>query len=147
MSDVLSEIAAERARQDEKWGEQNHPDGTKGYLGWIGRAFADHAPRDADRMLYREWARFRCEEMHKAGNGTWEHILTEEWAEAVATEDPAELRAELVQVAAVAVAWIQAIDRRWKPGIRCATCLSDDTYLNDDGHPACRGCGRSDDDE
>jgi hypothetical protein len=35
----------------------------------------------------------------------------------------------------------------WKPGDRCATCLSEDTYLNDDGHAACRGCGRSDDDD
>lgn len=35
----------------------------------------------------------------------------------------------------------------WKPGDRCRTCLSQDTYLNDDGHPACLTCGRSDDDD
>ena len=26
--DVLTEVAAERVRQDERWGQQNHPDGT-----------------------------------------------------------------------------------------------------------------------
>jgi hypothetical protein len=42
----------------------------------------------------------------------WVDILEEEVAEAAAESDPAKLRAELVQVAAVAVAWIEAIDRR-----------------------------------
>jgi malonyl CoA-acyl carrier protein transacylase len=43
---------------------------------------------------------------------TWEHILTEEHYEAMAEEDPTRLREELIQVAAVAVAWVEAIDRR-----------------------------------
>ena len=47
-----------------------------------------------------------------AGNGTWRHILTEEVWEAFAEKDSARLRAELVQVAAAAVNWIEAIDRR-----------------------------------
>jgi hypothetical protein len=33
-------------------------------------------------------------------------------AEALAEDDPTLLRAELIQVAAVAVAWVEAIDRR-----------------------------------
>lgn len=28
---VLAEVLAERARQDAKWGEQNHPNGTGAY--------------------------------------------------------------------------------------------------------------------
>jgi NTP pyrophosphatase (non-canonical NTP hydrolase) len=69
---VLAEVAAERARQDHKWGEQNHED-----------AF-------------------------------WYLILGEEVGEvAKATLDSVqELREELIQVAAVAVSWIEAIDRR-----------------------------------
>jgi len=93
---ILDEIAAERARQVAKWGEQNHPDGTGGH----GRL------RDADA------ARRECQRQFAEGTGTWLDILDEEVAEAYAEEDPAALRAELIQVAAVAVAWIEAIDRR-----------------------------------
>lgn len=48
----------------------------------------------------------------KAGRGTWRDILAEEFNEALAESDPDRLRAELVQVAAVAVNWVEAIDRR-----------------------------------
>jgi len=46
--------------------------------------------------------------------GNWGKFLVgaEGWAGAIAERDPAKLRAELIQVAAVAVQWIQAIDRR-----------------------------------
>lgn len=100
---VLEEVSHERARQDARWGEQNHPDGTgpmKAY-GFLGTA-EDHALT----------ARARCDSAHRLGEGTWEHILTEEYAEALAEEDPGKLRAELIQIAAVATAWAEAIDRR-----------------------------------
>jgi hypothetical protein len=45
-------------------------------------------------------------------DGTWMHVLIEEVFEALAEEDPAKLRAELVQVAAVCAAWITDIDGR-----------------------------------
>jgi hypothetical protein len=93
---VLKEVAAERGRQQETWGEQNHPDGT-----------GTTSLRGAGGL-----SRERCDAAFAEGNGTWEHILTEEVYEAFAEQDPAALRAELVQVAAVAVAWIEAIDRR-----------------------------------
>ncbi|MER6951259.1 hypothetical protein ABT294_45315 [Nonomuraea sp. NPDC000554] len=46
------------------------------------------------------------------GELSWRHILHEEVLEAFAEDDPELLRAELVQVAAVAVKWVQALDRR-----------------------------------
>lgn len=96
---VLDEVAAERLAQDAKWGEQNHPDGTG----------AEHVPLSA---VIRDQVRTRCDAEHRAGRGTWEMILAEEFWEAVAEVDPAKLRAELIQVAAVTVAWVEAIDRR-----------------------------------
>ncbi|GHH30037.1 NUDIX hydrolase [Streptomyces rubradiris] len=93
---ILGEIQAERARQDAKWGEKNHPDGTGN------KSQQDRA----------EAARRWCESAFGSGYGTWADILTEEVAEAEAERVPARLRAELIQVAAVAVAWIGAIDRR-----------------------------------
>lgn len=95
LNDVLTDIAAERFAQDAKWGQQNHPDGT----GQTGSTFAANMARSI------------CNAEHKAGRGTWNHIATEEFCEALAETDPAKLRKELVQTAAVLVAWIEAIDR------------------------------------
>lgn len=94
---VLSEVAEERERQHEKWGEQNWPDGTS-ELVWGPVANELRAGND-ERLVI--------------GGTHWLGILGEEMAEAFAEEGgSALLRAELVQVAAVAVAWIEAIDRR-----------------------------------
>lgn len=93
---AINDIANERARQDEMWGEQNHPDGT----GSIGN------------KLEADFRRKDCNAAFNADNGTWRQILLEEVYEALAESDPEKLREELVQTAAVCVAWIQAIDRR-----------------------------------
>ena len=94
--EVAREVVDERSAQDARWGEQNHPDGTSA-IGWDWQA---------------ENAKFSCEEVRAAGRMTWRHILLEEVFEAFAEEHPDRLRAELLQVAAVAQAWIEAIDRR-----------------------------------
>lgn len=96
LAPVFAEVALERARQDEQWGEQNHPDGT----GWV------------DSDVAADHARLRCNAAAHAGQLTWSHILLEEVAEALAEHDSDALRDELLQVAAVAVAWTEAIDRR-----------------------------------
>lgn len=92
---VLNEVGAERAAQDARWGTQEFPDGT-------GEEFRG----DADA------ARDRCRAAGRAGELTWRHVLAEEFFEALAESDPRRLRAELVQTAAVAVQWVQALDRR-----------------------------------
>lgn len=102
--EVLEEVFEERRRQDAKWGEQNWPDGT-GYEGYGGAALA---------LLeeHRDLLRKACDAAYANGTLTWKHIFDEEVAEALAEKDPANLRTELLQVAAVAVAWVGAIDRR-----------------------------------
>lgn len=104
LQDVLNEIAEERARQDAKWGEQNHPDGTGAAYG-LGTV----------RELTADYAKQRCDAAFERGVGTWEHILHEEFCEAMAEDDPDRLRAELLQTAAVAVHWIEALDLRRVP--------------------------------
>jgi hypothetical protein len=94
---VEEEIRDERRRQDAKFGEQNHPDGT-------GLPVYEYAAR-----------RHRDQAQRAAADGAlaWRDVLLEEVYEALAEpKNSATLRAELVQVAAVAVAWIEAIDRR-----------------------------------
>lgn len=93
---VLGHVLAERRVQHTIWGEQNHPDGT-------GRP-CDMATADSQREA--------CERAFREGWGSWSSILREEVAEALAESDPESLREELIQVAAVAVAWVEAIDRR-----------------------------------
>ncbi|MGQ0776298.1 MAG: hypothetical protein ACT4NY_18040, partial [Pseudonocardiales bacterium] len=96
---VLADITAEREAQHAIYGVQHQlPDGT----GQQWTQLADNARRE-------------CEQAATAGQLTWRHILLEEVAEALAEEDPARLRRELVQVVAVGVQWLQAIDNRSLP--------------------------------
>jgi hypothetical protein len=96
--EALEEIALERKRQDAKFGEQNQPDGT----GEQFRHFADQA-------------RLACDIAKRLGSLTWKHVLAEEFFEALAESDPKKLTTELLQVAAVCVAWVEAIGRREEP--------------------------------
>lgn len=91
---VLADVIAERARQDGRWGQQNHPNGT-------GAPLARLAAR----------ARRECERAFNLGRGTWADIFLEEVFEALAEADPVKLRGELVQAIAVGEAWIECIDR------------------------------------
>jgi hypothetical protein len=102
--DVLGNVGTERARQDKKWGEQNHPDGTSRHFKW---------KADALRVV--------ADTKAQTGTLTWRDILMEEVWEAMAEEDPVLLRTELVQVAAVAVGWVEALDRRER---RTEACLA-----------------------
>ena len=92
---VLNEVFAERQRQDAKWGEQNHPDGTGGW----------------GTAEYEEAAKSLCAISVATNSLTYAEILDEEVAEVMACKDKAQLRAELLQVAAVAVAWVEKLDR------------------------------------
>ena len=78
---VLGEVLAERLRQDEKWGEQNHlPEGYSTILG--------EEVGEVCRAILE----------YRFGNGPLHNI-----------------RLELIQVAAVAVAFVECLDRgKWK---------------------------------
>lgn len=94
---ILDDVIAETVRADEKFGPQyDIPNGT-------GFFWQQH-----EAVL----ARMTCQSAFAAGDGTWHAILHEEVAEAFAESDPTLLRAELLQVAAVALRWVDAIDER-----------------------------------
>ncbi|MFC8491816.1 NUDIX hydrolase [Streptomyces sp. NPDC057235] len=96
LATLMVELDTERQAQLAKFGDQKHPDGT---------AITEDRDR-ADR------ARHVCESMARLGQLSWRDVLHEEVQEAFAEADPARLRAELVQVAAVCAAWIWDIDQR-----------------------------------
>ncbi|WP_328739904.1 hypothetical protein OHA91_22890 [Streptomyces erythrochromogenes] len=91
------ELDAERGRQLAKFGDQRHPDGTQD---------------DAYNRTMRDAARAICEQHANRETLTWAHVLDEEYREALAETDPAKLRAELIQIAAVCAAWVSDLDRR-----------------------------------
>jgi hypothetical protein len=116
---IFAEIDAERERQDAKRGEQNHP--------MTGATFPrgdSKNGRNAREIVARYFgipteaeAKQRCDDEHKAGRGTFTHIAVEEMAKFVAAcvqygNASPEARAELVQLTAVCVAMIEAVDRR-----------------------------------
>lgn len=105
-------IDAERQAQLTKFGDQHHPDGTGPDRVW---AFTGPASFVADN------ARQTVDQLAAEGDGylSWLDIALEEFAEAAAESDPAKLRAELIQVAAVCAAWIADIDSRPRA---CAHC-------------------------
>lgn len=101
---ILGEVSDERQKQIEKWGLQQHPQNNS--VEWkvtaertltLVRTMNDHMAENAPGLL------------------TWDDILREEYYEAAVEEDLALKRAELVQVAAVAVAMIEAIDAGGEP--------------------------------
>lgn len=96
---VLSEVRLERIKQDKRWGEQNHPDGTGVAVLAGGQEMLDEIRLANERAV-------------ASNTLTWTHILLEELFEAITETDPDRLSEELIQVAAVAVAWREAIMRR-----------------------------------
>lgn len=109
--EVAEEVIGERLRQDQQWGEQGHPDGIHPGINWA-TEIAPAFERGDVAVQIASIARKECQRAARQGEVTWLKILREEVAEAFAETDPVKLRAELLQVAAVAVAWIEAIDRR-----------------------------------
>jgi hypothetical protein len=123
---VLADVAEERRRQDEKWG----PPQARGYtdVSERGPGFHDAPEIVAARhgIPTADVARNACEEAMASKTCSWAHVLTEELAEAVEVGAQyvagKKLRKELVQIAAVAIAWIEDLDGRppchcqWEPG-------------------------------
>lgn len=99
---VVAEVIHERAAQHRKWGQQDHPDGTGPDLVW---AYTGPAAYVA------ETAQSECQRLTAEGCVTFADIFLEEVAEALAEADPVRLRTELIQAAAVAIQWVEKIDR------------------------------------
>jgi hypothetical protein len=113
VADVLSEVAAERARQDAKWGKPDPkcPDGTGRQTFRDGQIVLDDYIAEVRRRRAAD-SKAATDAAARDGRLTFRHIIREEFDEAIAEDDPALLRAELIQVAAVAVKWVEAIDAR-----------------------------------
>jgi hypothetical protein len=99
IADITEEIHQERLSQIARWGQQDHPSSAS-------ELDRKRAEKNADHWKQRNDARA------EAGILSWDGILLEEVWEALAEEDETRRREELIQVAAVAAAEVEAIDRR-----------------------------------
>lgn len=111
---VLAEVADERGRQHAKWGEQTHPDVDV----MIARLSGHHAARYAAGFYgvpTAAVAQAETDAAARAGQCSWMHIAVEELAElveAAALGDEPAVRTEALQLSAVCVQLVQAIDIR-----------------------------------
>jgi hypothetical protein len=133
---ALAHVSHERRLQDQKFGKPEDEsrkriqDGTGG--------------KEADMVL--DILRHDFAKKLVADKVTWADILREEVAEVFVETDPKLLRQELVQVAAVAVLWIEMIDRRLGhvglalPGWDCVGCGAFNGCAKD-LLTTCRCCG------
>lgn len=102
--DVLAEVDRELDLIESVFGEQDHPNGTGPELQLLDTL--------ARYSSLRNVAQAQTDVRAAAGSVTFADILLEEVFESLAEDDPDKLRAELIQVAAVAAQWIEAIDRK-----------------------------------
>lgn len=94
--DVLTDVYYERERQRQQ-AAQPAADGT----GRIGDAYQQIRAREL------------CDAAAVAGELTWRDALQAEVAAVIATTDEDALREALVRATAVAVQWIENLDRKW----------------------------------
>lgn len=108
---ILADIAQERVKQLEKWGEQSHPCVPADVLETLGQTGNAMSERFIASEMERA-AKADCQRNFKLGRGTWYAIAWEELAESGATTDLDSRREELVQLGAVVVAWLEDVDKK-----------------------------------
>lgn len=102
---IFADINAERDKQHLRWGEQHRPNTKEG----VDVAAVSHV-RDRLRQLCNQ-AEEDGPMSGYTGGASWQHILDEEIYEAYAEMHNKEaMREELIQAAAVIVAWIEDLD-------------------------------------
>ena len=99
------EVLKERRRQQDKWGTQNWPI-LSNFLPRLTRV--RYLVTDAEAQ--KKWV----EKLMQNETCTYMDILLEEVLEAIEAPSPEELREELIQVAAVAMAMVESLDRNGK---------------------------------
>lgn len=102
INDVCSEVLDERVNQEEKWGLQDRR-----------LHYSADGPYRWERGA-ESWKAIN-DEREKRGAVTWDGVLLEEVYEALGAPTLQDARAELIQVAAVAAAMVENIDRHEAP--------------------------------
>lgn len=106
--EVLADVLAERRRQVARYGHNEAlEDGTGPDVAWL--APVSHLGAS---LVEAEFRSFYEDHEESHGEPTWSLLVREELAEAFAESDPERLEAELLQVAALCVSWVETLRRR-----------------------------------
>jgi uncharacterized protein (DUF3820 family) len=119
---ILEEVYNERIRQNEKWGEQNHP------------SIHPATKSGADQMkvmaiLDEKGIKEVVDIEHKEGNSNWVNIAMEEFHEVACAPTEYERRNELIQLIAVCVQWVECLDRNNRCKLPEIAKFNDDTLM------------------
>lgn len=105
---VLADVGAERARQFERYGDNSDLEwGSGPETRWL-LPYTDASAERVEDHLRGDYEDYEEE----LGAPTFVHLVREEVAEAFKESDPVRLREELIQVAALAVSWVEKIDAK-----------------------------------
>lgn len=116
---VLHLVAQERQRQYDQYGtNETLPDGTGPQVRWAAPA-SGLVATDLEQDF-----RTSYEAADNLGRLTWRHLVLEEIAEAFQETDPERLTEELIQVAALAVSWVEKITARPTPEQKADTAMA-----------------------
>lgn len=108
---VLEDVRVERSFQYQKYGDNRENEWGNGpETRWL-QPFSHQSAvviEEGFREDYDQWE-------EQGAEPTWVHLVREEVAEAFRAETPEELERELIQVAALAVSWVEKIreSRQW----------------------------------
>lgn len=110
---LLTETREELLRAWLKFGQQDRPSFSAPLL-TLASEGSCWEPEQRNRFYgvpTEEAAKRACDERFAKGEGTWADIFVEEMAEAFGAARQNEIRMELIQTAAMALAWVATIDR------------------------------------
>jgi hypothetical protein len=108
---IIYQILLERLKQNEKWGEQNHPSVDPVLTDRPGGCTPERMCENYD-LPSENYAKNACNIATKNGKLTYAHIAVEEMCEVVSAPDDDARREELIQLGVVVMQWIECIDRR-----------------------------------
>lgn len=103
-STVLIDVLNERMRQLRKWGSQHRPEFP------LNHNFVEAARECNSVKALCDVAERAGPQPGFTGGADWKTILEEEFLEAISEPELAKRRKELIEVAAVAVAWAEDLD-------------------------------------
>jgi hypothetical protein len=103
---VLEMVAQERARQEARYGDTNHKlvSGTGPDTRWL-LPYTPQSAQDIQVKLRDDYEDWEAD----GALPTWAHLVREEVAEAFQEPEGPALIAELVQVAALCVSWVERL--------------------------------------
>lgn len=122
MEKIFDQVRAEREKQTVKWGEQNHPSLKLGYDTGIKTAQILNLPSEG-------LIKSLVDQEAKTKESNWSTIALEEFTEVVIADNDYERRAELIQLIAVCVQWVECLDRNDRCSMPKIEVFTDNTPM------------------